>query len=191
MSLIDVPLPNDDLIFRATRLVSPGFYENDHMRGFFRAVCGLYSRENRPLTGDDFLNMSMDDCLDRSIKAMQLNSASDAERWRQVIRQRYLAERAHSIAINKYCESHMHRFQANQTSHATLTGGCSLTVLESEEMNDLAPTTPAALTPLGFAEIEITLLEGKHERVLVDHHERVANYLIEHNERHFRVPSEA
>lgn len=191
MSLVDVPLPNADLVARSTRVVNPEFNENDHMRGFFRAVCALYSRESKPLTGDDFLQMSMDQCLDRSIQAMQLDHASDAERWRQVIRQRYLAERAHSIAINSYCESHVMRLRAQAHPQVPELISCTLTILESEEMNQLAPMTAEALAYLGFADIEIELLAGKHERVLVDHHHLVAEYLIAHNDRHFHVPSEA
>jgi len=190
MSLVDVPLPNADLVERSIRVINPEFNENNHMRGFFRAVCGLYSRESIALTGDDFLHMSMDQCLDRSLKAMQLESVTDAERWRQVIRQRYLAERAHSIAINSYCESYVKLgAQAKQTDVTPI--ACTLTILESEEMNQLAPMTADALARLGFTDIEIELIAGKHERVLVDHHNLVANHLIAHNDRHFRVPSEA
>ncbi len=190
MSLVDVPLPNADLVERSIRVVTPEFNENEHMRGFFRAVCALYSQEEKPLTGDDFLHMSMDQCLDRSIKAMQLDSVSDAERWRQVIRQRYLAERAHSIAINSYCESYVKQTHPQQAGPSINPAACVLTILESEEMNQLAPMTTPALADLGFTDIEIELIAGKHERVLVDHHKLVAEYLIAHNDRHFRVPNE-
>ncbi len=175
--LFDAAIPSADVLALIESQAASPFDENEHMRGFFRAICARYSKETQPIGGGDFLHMTEDACIARAIASMQLSSGSQTQEWAKVLRKRYRAERAHTMAIRNYWSS-----RKGSELDRSAWDACPLTVLQSDEMHAQSPANAQAMQELGFGGVRIEKVPGKHEGFLLDHHQAIVGALTGHAE---------